>query len=62
MANIYIRRIRDDKVIQTIRLSNTDDIHVNRVKSGLLINLDKDHYLDDSELVTDEREQRPILY
>jgi hypothetical protein len=51
LADLVVRRFGDRSEVSRIPLHNLSENHVDRVMSGMLINMDTDNYfIDDSEV------------
>lgn len=49
-AYLLVKRVADSEVVDRIGVSRLDDFYVERVMSGLLINMSPEYYVDDSEV------------
>lgn len=51
MASLVVRRLTDNEEVDRVHLTRTDKCHVERVMSGMLMNMNTDDYfIDDSEI------------
>ena len=49
-AYLRIRRVFDDSLVHSVGVNNLSENHIDRVISGMLINMADGFYVDDSEV------------
>lgn len=59
MADLIVKRMKDDTEVHRVKLASLSEAHVETVMMGMLRNMDLDNfYIDDSEVDEARKRQR----